>query len=149
MPLVEAELTRLIIQAFYEVHSELGFGLPERVYSKAMLVALRALGLNAEREVLLPLYFRNRVIATVRADTVVESKVILEYKATNRPVEVAEAQLLTYLRCTPIEIGFVMSFGLRARFKRYYFSNSGKSARLLRPHPRPPHHPLDIAPPPT
>ena len=37
-----------------------------------------------------------------------------------------EAQLLNYLRATPIEIGLLFNFGPKPEFKRLAFSNSRK-----------------------
>jgi GxxExxY protein len=119
-------LTKKIIACFYEVHNELGHGFPESVYSRAMEVAMTDAGLRVQREVILNVIFRNRIVAEFRADTLVESRVILEYKTAIRAVEVAEGQLMNYLRCTDKEVGLLLKFFPKPSFKRYFFSNETK-----------------------
>src|SRR3954462_4114844 len=105
MPLLHGELSQQIITCFYQVHDELGSGFPEAVYSRAMEIAMTEIGLEVQREVVLSVEFRGRTVGTFRADTVVNSRIIVEYKTAVRAVEVAEAQLMNYLRCTDKEIG--------------------------------------------
>src|SRR5437868_6867770 len=110
MPLLHGELTKQIVACFYQVHAELGGGFPESVYSRAMEIALTEAGLAVQREVPLVVNFRGRLVGEFRADTMVNSRVLLEYKTAVRAVEVAEAQLLNYLRCTDKEVGLLLKF---------------------------------------
>jgi GxxExxY protein len=131
MPLLHADLTSRIIAGFYQVHFEMGTGWPESVYAGAMECMLSELGLEVRREVPLPVYFHGKLIGQFRADTVVNSTVILEYKTTVRAVEVAEAQLLNYLRCTDLEVGLLLKFFERATFKRLFLTNDKKNSRRI------------------
>jgi hypothetical protein len=65
------ELTRKIIGTFYEVYNELGFGFLESVYCEAMAIALRAKGLQVDREFALRATFRGQTIGEFRADLLV------------------------------------------------------------------------------
>ena len=47
-------------------------------------MALEDAGLRSEREVRIVVYFRGRIVGVFKADALVESVVILEYKAGNR-----------------------------------------------------------------
>ena len=62
MPLLHGELSRTILKCFYEVHHELGVGFPESVYSRAMEIAMTEAGLQVQREVVLRVEFRDRVV---------------------------------------------------------------------------------------
>lgn len=128
------ELTEKIIGIFYDVYNELGSGFLEAVYRDAMLIALRQAGLNAEKEVAVPVWFRGFQIGEYRADLVVEGKVILELKAARAIDAKHEAQLLHYLRATEIEVGLLLNFGAKPEFKRHAFDNDRKQIRV---HPRP------------
>jgi hypothetical protein len=87
MPLLHGELTKKIIEAFYEVAFELGSGWHESVYAAAMEIALREKGLDVRREVPLKVYFRGRVVKIYRADTLVESRALhLNRQAPSLPV---------------------------------------------------------------
>ena|SRR5438874_13421131 len=127
--LKHADLTEKIIGVFYQVYNELGFGFLESVYHKAMLVALRALDLHVETKVAVPVWFRGEVIADFEADLMVEGVVLLELKAVQTLVQAHEAQLLNYLRATPIEVGLLMNFGPQPQFKRMAFDNDRKQLR--------------------
>ena len=131
MPLLHGELTKRIIGCFYEVHHELGIGFPESVYSRAMEIALKEKGIAVQREVLLKVGFRGRVVGRFSSDTIVESRIILEYKTAPRAVEVAEAQLLNYLNCTNKEVGLLLKFFHKPTFKRLFASNERKGTRRL------------------
>lgn len=137
MPLLHGDLTKRILACFYEVHHELGTGFPESVYSRAMEIAMMEANLLVEREVVLNVGFRERIVGTFRADTIVESLVIVEYKTSNRAVEVAEAQTLNYLNCTDKEVGLLLKFLHKPTFKRYFVSNDLKGSRRLPFIPRP------------
>ena len=78
-----AELTGRILGVFYDVYNDLGFGFLEEVYHRAMVVALRQAGMNAESKVRLPVYFRGLPIAEYEADILVEGSVMLELKAAH------------------------------------------------------------------
>lgn len=129
MPLLHGDLTRQIVAGFYQVHSEMGSGWPESVYAGAMECMLSEMGLQVQREVPMAVYFHGKVIGEFRADTIVNSRVILEYKTSVRSVELAEAQLLNYLRCTDLEVGLLLKFFEKATFKRLFLTNDRKNFR--------------------
>jgi GxxExxY protein len=74
-----------------------------------------------------------------RRDWVVDARAILEYKTLLRAVDVGEAQVLNYLRCTDKEVGLLMNFLEKPSFKRYFMSNDNKKDRRR---PRSPHRPI-------
>lgn len=128
------ELTDKIIGIFYDVYNELGHGFLEAIYHDAMLIALRQVGLKAEKECAVPVWFRGFQLGEYRADLVVEEKIILELKAARAFDPAHEAQLLHYLRATTIEVGLLLNFGPRPEFKRLAFDNDRKQIRV---YPRP------------
>lgn len=123
------ELTEKIIGVFYDVYNELGHGFLECVYAEAMFVALREAGLKVARQLDIPVWFRNRRIGEFRADLLVDDVVILELKSARRIEPVFEAQLLHYLRATPVEIGLLFNFGPKPEFRRLRFDNELKQIR--------------------
>lgn len=127
--LVHAELTEKVIGVFYDVYNELGNGFLEGVYHKAMVVALRHAGLKVDSKVPISVYFRGQLIGEFEAVILVEDKVLLELKAA-RDLDLAhEAQTLNYLRAAPIEIGLLMNFGPKPKFRRFAFANDRKRQR--------------------
>jgi len=51
------ELTDKIIRAFYTVYNKLGYGFLEKVYENAIKIELRKLGLQAEKQVAINVYY--------------------------------------------------------------------------------------------
>ncbi len=124
-----SDLTEKVIGAFFDVYNELGFGFLESVYHKAMLVALADAGLRAETQVHLPVFFRGHLVGDFYADILVERVVILELKAIDELAPAHNAQLLNYLKASSAEVGLVLNFGPKPKFKRLVFDNDRKRSR--------------------
>jgi GxxExxY protein len=108
------------------VYAELGAGHLESVYANAMAIALREAGLRFEREVKIVVYFRGQPIGVFKADALVESVVLLEYKAGRGLDPSWEEQLLNHLRNTRVELGLMLFFGRRPLVKRRILTNDQK-----------------------
>ncbi len=121
-----AETTEKVIGVFYEVYNELGFGFLESLYEEAMSVVLKAKGIEFQRQVRVPVWFRGQRIGFYDADLVVGGVVLVELKACKVLDPSHEAQLLHYLRSTDIEIGLLLNFGPKPQVRRLAFDNSRK-----------------------
>ena len=127
--LIHQDLTETIIGVFYQVHFEMGFGYLESVYAHSMKLALESAGLKIESEVPVDVFFRGVRVGHFRADMIVESKVLLEFKATEKLDSHAVPQLLNYLHATPLEVGLILHFGPKAEFVRRVMSKDQKRGR--------------------
>jgi GxxExxY protein len=106
-------IAKIVVDCIYKVHSNLGPGLLESVYSICLAHELRKRGLKVEREVILPITYDGvRIDSGLRLDLVVESCIIIEAKAVERLVPVFDAQLLTYLKLTGYTLGFLINFNV-------------------------------------
>ena len=86
-------LTGKIIGLAMEVHRELGPGLLESTYEECMCYELHQRGLAFQRQVPLPVAYKNvRLDCGYQMDIVVEDKVILELKSIDCVLPVHEAQ---------------------------------------------------------
>jgi GxxExxY protein len=135
IPLLEQDVTEAIIGAFYDTFNELRFGFLESVYSAGLTELLRERGLEVAREVVVPIYFRRKVIAHQRLDMIVNQKVVVEIKSTEILHQSAHRQLLSYLKSTDLEVGLLLHFGPEARF---YRAVTTKSPRARNDQPDPP-----------
>ena len=117
-PILEEELSYQIVGAFYEVYNELRYGYSEQIYQRALYLVLKERGLKVEREVQINVHFRERLIGRHRLDFVVEGRVILESKATERLPPHTITQLRNYLTAARLPLGIVLHFGPRARYHR-------------------------------
>lgn len=111
-------LTKEIINAFYEVHSILGFGFLEQVYQNALNKELKRRGLQCEAQKQLKVYYKNEVVGNYVADIVVNDQVILELKAVSALRPEHEWQLVNYLKATGLKVGLLLNFGLSGEVKR-------------------------------
>jgi GxxExxY protein len=114
--LTEEALTKAVIGAFYEVYNNLGYGFFEHVYVLALEMELRARGLKVEREVWVPVYYKTVRIGYQRTDMLVEGRLVLEAKSTEKLPESASRKLFNYLHATKLEIGLLLHFGPKAKF---------------------------------
>jgi GxxExxY protein len=116
-----AEITERIIGCAIEVHRELGPGLLESAYERALCVELRTVGLRFERQTPVLLRYKGLEIGEYRLDLLVENAVIVEVKSVDRLDPIHEAQVLTYLRLTQKRVGLLINFHsavLKAGLKR-------------------------------
>lgn len=104
------ELTEQIIACALEVHRELGPGLLESVYERALCLEFAAAGLAFKCQVGIPLYYKGELLSEHRPDLIVADRVIVEVKSVERLNPVHMAQLLTYLRVCRIHVGLMMNF---------------------------------------
>jgi len=108
---VEQPLTRAIISAAIEVHKALGPGLLESAYQQCLCHEFGLRGIRYRAQVELPVvYKRVKLDCGYRSDFIVEEKVIVELKAIETILPVHEAQLLTYLRLTGLQVGLLINF---------------------------------------
>ncbi len=121
-----SELTERILGIFYKVANDLGYGFFESVYRRALLIAFQDAGILAEEEVQIPVTYRGRLVGNFYADIVVAGLVVLELKAADEITKLFEAQLIHYLRSSRMEVGIILAFGERAKFRRIYMSNERK-----------------------
>ena len=123
-----SDLTEKIIGAFYKVYNALGYGFSEKVYENALAFELRQLGLLVEQQKQILVYYAGQVMGEYAADLVINGVVIIELKAVRQLLEEHEAQLLNYLKATPIEVGLLLTFGPKAEYRRKVYDNERKGS---------------------
>ncbi len=109
----ENVLSRIILNAAFKVHTELGPGLLESVYEKCLFLELCELGLSVERQKEIPIiYKQSKIDNGFRADLIVEDKVIIELKSIDSIAYVHVSQVLTYLKFAKIKLGLLLNFNV-------------------------------------
>jgi GxxExxY protein len=127
VPLIEEELTRSVIGAFFGVYNILGYGFLEHVYRSALERELRERGHRVAREVSVPVFYREAILAEHRLDMIIDEKLVVEVKSTQELHRSAARQVFNYLRATDLEVGLLLHFGPTAEFHRMVHPN-GKHA---------------------
>lgn len=124
---IHSEITDLIIKAFFNVYNKLGYGFLEKVYENGMMIELKRLGLNAEKQKQLKVFYDEFEIGEYYADIIVNDCVIVELKAAEAICPEHEAQLVNYLKATDIEVGLLLNFGKEPKFKRRVLTSEFKN----------------------
>jgi GxxExxY protein len=107
----ENEISKVIVDVAYKIHTSLGPGLLESVYETVMFHDLQKRGLQVERQVKLPIVYDGICLDEgFRADLIVENLVIIELKSIERILPVHPKQLLTYLRLSNKPLGLLINF---------------------------------------
>jgi GxxExxY protein len=107
----ENEISKLIVNTAFRIHTQLGPGLFESVYEEILYYELNNLGLNVERQKVIPVIWNNlKMEIGFRADLIIENKVIIEIKSVEAIAPVHPKQLLTYLRLTGCKLGLLINF---------------------------------------
>ncbi len=106
-------LSNRLIGAAIEVHKALGPGLLESAYEECLCSELQFQKIFFERQVALPIMYRNaKLDCSYRLDIVVDSSIILELKAVEALAPIHDAQLLTYLKLSGLKLGFLLNFNV-------------------------------------
>jgi GxxExxY protein len=107
----ENELSKIIVDVSYKIHTKLGPGLLESVYEAVLFYELTKNGLKVERQKPIPFIWDNiHLDIGFRSDLIVENKVIIEIKSVEQISNVHPKQLLTYLKITDLKLGLLINF---------------------------------------
>src|SRR5215831_14446109 len=92
------------------VHREIGAGLPEHAYSKALAFELTAAQIPFEREKRYPLEYRGEYLCDVYLDFVIANSLVVEIKAVEHLAPIHHSQTLNYMRVAHIHVGLLVNF---------------------------------------
>ena len=114
-----ADLTDLVLNAFYKVYNMLGYGFLEKVYENALAIELRDQGLNVLQQARFQVLYKGRPVGDYQADMIVEKQIVVEVKAVRALESAHRAQVINYLRATGLRAALLLNFGLpRIEYER-------------------------------
>lgn len=109
--MTENELSKIVVNTCFNIHTELDPGLFESVYEEILFHELKEKGLKVLRQKAIPVAWNNmKMELGFRADLIVEDKLIIELKSVETIAPVHKKQLLTYLRLTNLKLGLLINF---------------------------------------
>ena len=108
----ENAIAKLIVDAAYRIHKELGPGLFKSVYESVLDYELsNEYGLYVQRQPTLSVIWKEiKLDLGFKPDLIVENKVITELKSVETVLPVHYKQLLTYLKPTSLKLGLLINF---------------------------------------
>ena len=105
------EVGKMVVDAIYALHKNLGPGALEKVYQLCLAHELSKRGLRFAMEVRQPIRYDGLTFeAGYRIDFLVESSVIIEVKAVSFLNPTHRAQVLNYLKLSGKRLGFLVNF---------------------------------------
>lgn len=127
------DITKIILEACFEVSNELGVGYLESVYEKALMVALIHKGVSARRQIPLQVKFRGVIVGDFDVDVLVEEKVLIELKVASSLSKEMYAQTINYLKATGLEVGLLVNFGNpKVEYRRFDNRFGGEGKNILK-----------------
>jgi GxxExxY protein len=117
--LIHKETTEKIIGAAMEVLNELGPGLDEKIYERALVLELQALKVAVQQQKNFPVIYRDQEVGRLVPDLIVDDAVLVETKVAESFTPAHEAQVLGYLAITGLRVGLWLNFKFaRLQWKR-------------------------------
>ena len=115
-----SEITGEVIGCAMKVHSYFGWGFPEIIYQRSLLLELRKLGFKCGSEVEKEVYYQDQLVGKRKIDLIVEEKVLIELKAVSFLHEACNKQVINYLKIFNLDVGLLLNFGMASlHYKRF------------------------------
>src|SRR5260221_8656862 len=109
--MTENELSKIIVDCCFKIHTTLGPGLLESIYEELLTFELQRADLNITRQQGIPVIYEGiKMDLGFRSDIIVENKVIIEIKSVEAIAPVHQKQVLTYLRITELKLVLLVNF---------------------------------------
>jgi GxxExxY protein len=127
--ILEKDLCYKIQGCIYNVSSKYGKGLKENIYQKALAEELEKQGIKFDEQKRINIYSfdTGKKLGTYIPDFLIESKVIIELKASSFTMKQDVEQQRSYLRISEHEIGYLVNFGTsKLEIKRSIYTNDRK-----------------------
>ena len=112
------EISNKIIQAFYQVYNEIGFGFENEVYINSLDFAFKNLNLNSEKNRKIEILFNKEKVGIYSANLIVEEKILVQvFNAENFFVNL-EQKVFNQLKLSEYKVALILNFGIKPEFKR-------------------------------
>lgn len=111
----ENEISKVILDCAFKVHTTLGPGLLESAYQECLFYEISKKDLRIEKEKSMPLIYEEvKLDCGYRIDLLVEDKVVIELKTVEVFNDVHIAQTLTYMRLSGCKLGLLLNFYVKS-----------------------------------
>lgn len=116
------DLGAIILDACITVHRELGPGLLESAYTRALTREFEIRQITFQKQVPVEMIYKEMPLGKVYViDLLVEGEIILEIKSVENLLPIFIFQVITYLKITDKKLGYLINFNvplLKNGFKR-------------------------------
>jgi len=118
-------LCNVIRQTSFDIHHYLRSGHREQIYENALAHRLRKQGISVEQQQEVRVFDEDgTLLGYLKADLIIEARIICEIKGVRTLIDEHVAQLLGYLRASRIEHGLLINFGApRLEIKKFVLTS--------------------------
>lgn len=108
--MIHEELSGNIIGAAMAVLNELGPGLDEKLYERALVIELKRRGHAVDQQKSFPVYYAAELIGALVPDIIVDHLVIADPKVVESFNETHMRQMIGYLAITKLKLALLINF---------------------------------------
>ena len=104
---------KIVVNSAFKVHKELGPGLLEKVYEICLAHEINKAGIEVVRQLSIPIVYDGITFQEgLKLDLLVGNEVIVEIKAIEMVNPVWQAQIISHLKLTGKELGYLINFNV-------------------------------------
>jgi GxxExxY protein len=108
--MIHQELSGKIIGAAMAMLNELGPGLDEKLYERALVIELRKRGHRVDQQKSFPVHYSGELIGNLVPDAIVDDTVIADPKVVESFNETHTRQMIGYLAITKLKLALLLNF---------------------------------------
>jgi len=108
--LEEQELVYRIAGCAMEVLNEIGHGLREKTYERALCREFDLQGIKYSQQAVFPVEYKGGLIDEYIPDLVVEGRIVIDAKTIDGIGKNEVGQMLNYLKITKLNVGLIINF---------------------------------------
>lgn len=108
--MIHEKLSGETIGAAMSVLNELGPGLDEKLYERALVIELRKRGHDVEQQKAFPVHYAGELIGNLVPDTIVDGLVIADPKVVEVFNESHVRQMIGYLAIAKLQLALLLNF---------------------------------------
>lgn len=128
LPLKEEVYT--LVGCAFEVLNELGNGLREKTYERAMIREFELGGITWEQQKEFPVFYKGVQIDVFIPDLIALEKIIIDAKTIEQITDREIGQMLNFLKVTGLSVGLILNFKhARLEWQRVVMEKSARNRR--------------------
>lgn len=111
--IIYKELSYVVNGILFEVQNKLGTKFQEKHYVKAVCALLKQKSIPFLLEVPFTITFEGEKLGKFKVDMIIDKKILVEFKATDRLTNDHRQQMLRYLKSLNYKLGLLVNFRTR------------------------------------
>ena len=108
--LEEKDLVYRVVGCAMEVLNELGHGLREKTYERALCHEFELQEIDYSQQAVYPVFYKETKVDDYIPDLVIEERIVVDTKTVDTIGENEIGQMLNYLRVTGLKVGILINF---------------------------------------